>query len=612
MSIPFYKTGKLNGYIKKCGAKMEAPERVIPIILQNCLSYSLIVRLAPTWNQTGHLLVQGQDFLSQMGKQSAVVLDINVTETQVCLSIEACTIRLPPPKLQEFNIPERVIKDFEANESAIIESQSIISNWCYVLPSMKMGQIINILHTAPLDCPFQSYRDFQIHWNALYGYKLPEARGDSNVFCSVYFRMIGEKIFTYPLSCIRSQPLQFFPRVDLEGVLKSFIADLKYSLPHICGFSIKMTNKPCYYTYELVRPPIQENKIKTSNLTIKKPPWAHLRRAPSINPTLTQNLPAHSVAADHKVATSASQPEPHSLPTPHLQPRSSVLGRQSTLSSGAPQTHLDVAKPSRSSTYGQDTHPASQNEKAPTFRPVFKTRLVQMNKQIPEPSPLRRKQLVTTEMKSFPPKTSARPGDRPNLSSTAKKRPHGPNQTHAGHFSQISRPQENDTEACANRIKHPLPGGNARAEGGKERKQRSENWALQKPGTSRSVATLQVNGKENVTSTSRPQVSGQGHRSGKTKRKPYIFESDTDMENQQLHQQHPVSQMKEVNASVHRSILSRMVHKSKRKLCQEMSRTSDKHHSNADLHSAPPNCIRNQVHDLENPKHKKFIVLSKA
>ena len=58
-------------------------------------------------------------------------------------------------------------------------------------------------------------------------------------------------MFRYPLSCIRSQPIQFFPRVDREGVLKSFLSDLKSKLPHICGFPIKMTTKPCYYTQEL-------------------------------------------------------------------------------------------------------------------------------------------------------------------------------------------------------------------------------------------------------------------------------------------------------------------------------------------------------------------------
>ncbi|EPQ04855.1 hypothetical protein D623_10034187 [Myotis brandtii] len=64
MAIPFYKAGKLNAYIEKYGAKVEAPRRVIPVILQNCLSYSLTARLAPAWNKTGHLLVQESKLFS--------------------------------------------------------------------------------------------------------------------------------------------------------------------------------------------------------------------------------------------------------------------------------------------------------------------------------------------------------------------------------------------------------------------------------------------------------------------------------------------------------------------------------------------------------------------
>ncbi|KAM6217578.1 uncharacterized protein C18orf63 homolog [Rhynchocyon petersi] len=319
MAISFYKAGKLNAYIKKCGAKMEAPQRVIPVILQNCLSYSLKMRLAPAWNQTGHLLVQGKEFLSQMGKQSAIVLDINVTETQVCLSLEACTIRLPPPELREFDIPESVIKNFEANKNAVIEKYSILSNWCYVLPSMKMGQIVSVHHTTPPDCPLHSYRDFQMHWDDLYGYKLPEDCGNIKTYCSVYFKMIGRRIFTYPLSCIRSQPIQFFPRVDLEGVLKSFLSDLKSKLPHICGYPIKMTNKPCYYTQELRKPSLQENKINTSNLTTKRSFRASLTQAPSVRPVTAPPLLPHLVEVDHKGALPTNQLKPHVLPAKFLQ-----------------------------------------------------------------------------------------------------------------------------------------------------------------------------------------------------------------------------------------------------------------------------------------------------
>lgn len=70
-------------------------------------------------------------------------------------------------------------------------------------------------------------------------------------------------VLRYPLSCIRSQPIQFFPRVDLDGVLKSFLSDLKSKLPHLCGFPIKMTNKPCYYTQELTRPLLQVRRASS-------------------------------------------------------------------------------------------------------------------------------------------------------------------------------------------------------------------------------------------------------------------------------------------------------------------------------------------------------------
>lgn len=87
-----------------------------------------------------------------------------------------------------------------------------------------------------------SYRDL-ISWNFL-------SRGWFNTVLSF-------TSFTYPLSCIRSQPVQFFPRVNTESVLRSFLSDLQSKLPHICGFPIKMTTKPYYYTKALTKSHIQ-------------------------------------------------------------------------------------------------------------------------------------------------------------------------------------------------------------------------------------------------------------------------------------------------------------------------------------------------------------------
>ncbi|XP_061220656.1 uncharacterized protein C18orf63 homolog isoform X3 [Neopsephotus bourkii] len=167
MAIPFYKSGICQAYIEKQGATLQAPQTVSPAILQACLSYTLTARLAPRWNKAGHFLVQGKDFLSHSGRQNAVVIDLNVSERQLCISVEACSVRLPPPELSDFDISANILKLFDTNENTVIQQHYILSNWCYVLPSMKMGQIINISHIIPPESPFHSYKELQMHWKNL-------------------------------------------------------------------------------------------------------------------------------------------------------------------------------------------------------------------------------------------------------------------------------------------------------------------------------------------------------------------------------------------------------------------------------------------------------------
>ncbi|XP_057270722.1 uncharacterized protein C18orf63 homolog isoform X2 [Pezoporus wallicus] len=167
MAIPFYKSGICQAYIEKQGATLQAPQTVSPAVLQACLSYTLTARLAPRWNKAGHFLVQGKDFLSRSGRQNAVVIDLSVSERQLCISVEACSVRLPPPELSDFDISANILKLFDSNENTVIHQHYISSNWCYVLPSMKMGQIINISHIIPPESPFHSYKEFQMHWKNL-------------------------------------------------------------------------------------------------------------------------------------------------------------------------------------------------------------------------------------------------------------------------------------------------------------------------------------------------------------------------------------------------------------------------------------------------------------
>ncbi|KAK1794878.1 hypothetical protein P4O66_010080 [Electrophorus voltai] len=248
-----------------------------------CLSYSITARLAPNWNRAGQYLIAGKDFLSEAGKLIAVVLELSANETQLCVSVEVRTVRLPPAvvfgkscffyfvlchKLEDFDVPPLVVKKFLSNKEAVLHN-TVQNNWCYILPSMKRGQIISISRKMPQECPFRSYTELQNHWMTMYGYHLPLLNEDEVVYCSVYFKLLGEKLFTYPLSCIRTQPVQCFPRVDLQGALGSFMSDLRCQFENICGFPAQMTSKPCYHTIKLTIAPSQGFGALPANLTSK-------------------------------------------------------------------------------------------------------------------------------------------------------------------------------------------------------------------------------------------------------------------------------------------------------------------------------------------------------
>uniref|UniRef100_A0A8P4GMM1 Si:ch211-152c8.2 n=2 Tax=Dicentrarchus labrax TaxID=13489 RepID=A0A8P4GMM1_DICLA len=248
-AIPFFHKGILQVFGQRRGLQLGSPQCVLPGILQCCLSYSLITRLAPSWNKAGLYLITGRDFLTERGRLNAVSMELSTSEGQLCISIDASTVRLPPTTLEDFDLPPLVLRRFCSDPDSVLDPTSTgRAIWCYVLPSMKRGQIITISRQLPRDGPFKTYRDLQNHWNRLYGYRLPELAEEEVVYCSVYFRLVGERLFTYPLSCIRLQPLQRCPRDDLQGALGSFLSDLRDRLQSVCGLPARLTGKPRYST----------------------------------------------------------------------------------------------------------------------------------------------------------------------------------------------------------------------------------------------------------------------------------------------------------------------------------------------------------------------------
>ncbi|XP_073069330.1 uncharacterized protein C18orf63 homolog isoform X7 [Manis javanica] len=435
--------------------------------------------------------------------------------------------------------------------------------------SMKMGQIISILHTIPPDCPFHSYEDLQMYWDDLYGYKLPEDDGNIKTYCSIYFKMLEGRTFTYPLSCIRSQPIQFFPRVDLEGVLKSFLLDLKSKLPHICGFPIKMTTKPCYYTHDLIKPHVQVNKVKPPNLTTKQMFRSSLTEAASTKPALAQRLTPCSAAMSHTVELSVSHPKRCVSSALQLQPQS-IQSRRKPGSDRAPPVALGAPKPSRGNPQVQGTAFSSQNNTAPKVIPVFKNWSLQVNKNILEPGNLKRKQHVVAESKLSSLKTSVIQGDKRNSDRGVKKRPNHKIQMNARNLNlKTSRPlQEENTEPCESMTKCPPSNGKPLTRSLNESTQLSSHSVSQMSasnlGVMKNAVDFQVGGKENLAGKYIAQILGRGHSPLKGKRQPHIFESDTETEDAQLVQKQSANETKETGVSDLRLGISGTAHRPKR------------------------------------------------
>ncbi|KAM6900106.1 uncharacterized protein C18orf63 homolog [Xenentodon cancila] len=284
-----------------------SPQTALPGDLQRCVSFSLISRLAPSWNKVGLYLVCGKDFLTERGRLDAITMELSTTEGHLCMSIEVSAVRLPPTTLEDFELPPLVLRRFCSDPDCVLDPSSTGRPiWCHVLPSMKKGQITTISRQLPRDGPFRTYRDLQNHWNRLYGYRLPELPEKEVVYCSVYFRPLGSRLFTYPLSCIRLQPVQRCPRVDLQGVSASFLSHVRDRLQSVCGFPARLTSKPCFQTVSLstaasiqtVSDPPRLSKIILDRLYASGTIFDHFSTEPAVTSSINGSGPCQDLETE--------------------------------------------------------------------------------------------------------------------------------------------------------------------------------------------------------------------------------------------------------------------------------------------------------------------------
>ncbi|XP_033117620.1 uncharacterized protein C18orf63-like [Anneissia japonica] len=241
----YWNTGILQNHFLKMGLMHDNAIPVTNAVLQACLSYTLRAKLAPLWNKSGDIYIQGRDFLSSSSRCNALRLELTVSKSEICLAVQPKGIRLPPFRLQDFQICQPILNHFSKSKYYVIQEFSIDDKWCHVLPSMKLGKVVNITRSIPDTSPFKSYKDIRRYWKNTYGYRLPEDE-EGTIYCNIHFPAIGPILFTYPHWCVRKFDVVYLPRVDHELVLQTFVMDFQKKVGSLCGCQMLLTTKPRY------------------------------------------------------------------------------------------------------------------------------------------------------------------------------------------------------------------------------------------------------------------------------------------------------------------------------------------------------------------------------
>ncbi|XP_054724700.1 uncharacterized protein C18orf63-like [Uloborus diversus] len=162
-----------------------------------CLHYTVVSKLAPSWNKVNNLLLQGRDFLTS-------------------------------------SVPLKAI-DYGGWEVLNKFSFVRIDEQCNVLPSLKRAKILSLSKHIGQNSPFKSYGELLKHWKNMYGYRLPDLPESSICYVNVVFPYPSSPIYTYPIFCVRPFGVIEIPRINPQDTIQLFLKDFFKRVGSVCG-----------------------------------------------------------------------------------------------------------------------------------------------------------------------------------------------------------------------------------------------------------------------------------------------------------------------------------------------------------------------------------------
>ncbi|XP_054285160.1 uncharacterized protein C18orf63-like [Macrosteles quadrilineatus] len=258
ISKSYYKSGKLVPHLERMNIEVTEPLPLTNAVYEACLRYTILARLAPSWNQVEKYLVRGRDFLLSASPSDAVKLDIVINEVDMHIVLWPLRVRLPllaPQDLQATS-SHPFSWDLSANNKTV-----------HVLPSLNKANVEMVSSSIPQNSLFKSYKDLKRHWKNSYGYRLPDSE-EGVVYVTVKFGRWFSESLTYPIMCVRARRPVFLRQREPERVLLQILADLHSKVPTICGYPFAIDAK---VRYAMPKLNVLSEILYPSNLTEVKP-----------------------------------------------------------------------------------------------------------------------------------------------------------------------------------------------------------------------------------------------------------------------------------------------------------------------------------------------------
>jgi len=247
MERSFHLNEKYQENISKLGLKQEKAMAVTNKDFQVCFHFTLLVKLSPQWNQIGSpsndegvLLLHGANFLTSKKVIPALKVDVVVAANEIQIFLQAYNVKMPVSQYTQFGISRRISSDFANKGIDVITDQHIKNQWCYILPSLKMGKVMEVRREMPGYANFNDYSELKSFWKDSYGYQLP-SRND--YYYGVYFMNMGRTL-SYPRSCVLSKKPTIWPCTDnIAKHTSHFIKDVNMKFAKVCSQELNFMPK---------------------------------------------------------------------------------------------------------------------------------------------------------------------------------------------------------------------------------------------------------------------------------------------------------------------------------------------------------------------------------